>query len=39
MVEQFGGEKIERKFKNPDEELNYLRAKVASHEKIHESTG
>ncbi len=39
MAEQFGGEKIELKFKNPEEELNYLRAKVASHEKTHEFTG
>jgi hypothetical protein len=39
MAEQFGNEQIEHKFKNPEEELNYLRAKVADHEKIHTNTG
>ena len=34
MVEQFGNEGIEQKFKTPEEELNYLRAKVSSHEKM-----
>ena len=39
MAENFGSEKIEQKFKNPEEELNYLRAKVAGHEKTHANTG
>lgn len=39
MAEQFGNEKIEQKFKTPEEELNYLRAKVSEHEKVHVSTG
>jgi len=34
MAEQFGSERIEQKFKTPEEELNYLRAKVSSHEKM-----
>ncbi len=34
MVEQFGSEKIEQKFQTPEEELNYLRAKVSQHEKM-----
>jgi hypothetical protein len=34
MAEQFGNEGIEQKFKTPEEELNYLRAKVSSHEKM-----
>jgi len=33
MAEQFVGEKIEQKFKTPDEELQYLREKVSSHER------
>jgi hypothetical protein len=39
MAEQFGAEKIEQKFKTPEEELNYLRAKVAGHEKTLANTG
>jgi len=39
MAEQFGVENIEHKFKTPEEELQYLRAKVADHEKVHASTG
>src|ERR1035437_989675 len=34
MAEQFGSERIEPKFKSPEEELNYLRAKVSSQEKM-----
>ena len=33
MVEQFGSDRLEQKFKTPEEELEYLRAKVSSHEK------
>ncbi len=33
MVENFGGA-IEQKFKTPEEELNYLRAKVMEHEQV-----
>ena len=33
MAERFGSEKIEQKFKTPEEELNYLRAKVSDQEK------
>ena len=33
MVEQFGNHGPEQKFKTPDEELNYLRAKVTEREK------
>ena len=33
MAERFGSEQIEQKFKTPEEELNYLRAKVSEHEK------
>jgi hypothetical protein len=33
MAEQFGSEKIEQKFQTPEEELNYLRARVSEHEK------
>ena len=39
MAEQFGNEIIQQKFKTPEEELNYLRAKVSEHEKLHASTG
>ena len=42
MLKQFGNGQqndflehtMEQKFKTPEEELNYLRAKVADHEKI-----
>jgi hypothetical protein len=34
MAEQFENERIEQKFNTPEEELNYLRAKVSSHEKM-----
>ncbi len=33
MVEQFGSQRIEQKFKTPDEELRYLREKVSNHER------
>ena len=33
MTEQFGPEKIEQKFKTPEEELAFLRARVMEHEK------
>jgi len=33
MAEQFGGERTEQKFKSPEEELQFLRAKVIEHEK------
>ncbi len=33
MAEQFGTEKVEQKFKTPQEELDFLRAEVAKHEK------
>ena len=39
MSENFGSEKIEQKFKTPEEELNYLRAKVSEHEKTLISKG
>ena len=39
MTEQFGDEQINQKFKTPDEELNYLRAKVLEHEKTHAKAG
>jgi len=32
MAEQFGAPKVEQKFKTPEEELQYLRAKVSEHE-------
>ncbi len=32
MAEQFGPEKIEQKFKSPEEELRFLRSEVARHE-------
>jgi hypothetical protein len=38
MVEQFNGG-IEQKFSTPEEELNYLRAKVSQHEKMLANTG
>ena len=34
MAEQFGSEKIEQKFKTPEEELSYLREKVSNHERM-----
>ncbi|MFH1454736.1 MAG: DUF87 domain-containing protein [bacterium] len=34
MAEKFGENSLEQKFKTPKEELNYLRAKVSSHEKM-----
>ena len=34
MAEQFGPEKIEQKFKTPEEELDFLRAQVARHERV-----
>jgi len=33
MAEQFGPEKVEQKFKTPEEELQFLRAQVLQHEK------
>ncbi len=33
MAEQFGPEKVEQKFKTPEEELEFLRSEVAKHEK------
>jgi len=33
MTEQFGSERLEQKFKTPEEELNYLRERVSKHEK------
>ncbi len=39
MAEQFGNEKIEQKFKTPEEELNYLREKVSTHEKMLSAKG
>jgi hypothetical protein len=33
MTEQFGSERLEQKFKTPEEELNYLREKVSTQEK------
>ncbi len=33
MAEHFGSEKLDHKFKTPEEELSYLRAKVSEHEK------
>ncbi|MFH1626667.1 MAG: DUF87 domain-containing protein [bacterium] len=39
MTEKFKNEKIEQKFKTPEEELNYLRAKISVQEKMLANTG
>jgi len=39
MAEQFGRERIEQKFKTPEDELQYLRAKVSQHEKMLAESG
>lgn len=39
MAEQFGNEQVAQKFRTPEEELNYLRAKVSEHERLHAKTG